>query len=55
MTPDILAGELKKLTRDVPVLVTHTKPGHLHLIEQELEEMNLARVELIEQGKTYDF
>jgi len=55
MTPDILAEELKKLTKDVPVLVTHTKPGHLHLIEQELEDMNLARVELLEQGKTYNF
>ena len=55
MTPDILAAELGKLTKDVPVLVTHTKPGHLALIEQELEKLNLERVELIEQGKTYNF
>lgn len=55
MTPAILAAELEKLTKDVPVLVTHTKPGHLALIEQELEELNLERVELIEQGKTYNF
>ena len=55
MTPDILAGELKKLNKDVRVFVTHTKPGHLPLIEQELEKMNLARVELIEQSKIYNF
>ena len=55
MTPDMLVGELKKLSKDVPVFVTHSKPGHVLLIEQELEKMNLARVELIEQGKTYNF
>ena len=55
MTPDILASELKKLTKDVQVLVTHTKPGHLARIESELETLNLPRVELIEQGKTYTF
>ena len=51
----MLVGELKKLSKDVPVFVTHSKPGHVLLIEQELEKMNLARVELIEQGKTYNF
>ncbi len=55
MTPDMLVGELKKLSKDVPVFVTHSKPGHVLLIEQELEKMKLARVELIEQGKTYNF
>ena len=55
MTPDILAGELKKLTRDVPGLITHTKPRHLPRIEAELEKLKLSGVELIEQGKTYTF
>ncbi len=55
MTPRILASELKKLTRKVPVLVTHTKPGHLARIESELDALGLANVELIEQGKTYQF
>jgi len=55
MTPDILAGELKKLTRDVPVLITHTKPGHLPRIREELKKLGLPGVELIEQGKTYHF
>jgi ribonuclease BN (tRNA processing enzyme) len=55
MTPLILASELRKLTGKVPVLVTHTKPGHLTRIEKELAAMGLAGVELIEQGRTYEF
>ena len=55
MTPDILAGELKKLTKQVRVLITHTKPGHLPRIDAELQKLKLPGVELIEQGKTYTF
>ncbi len=55
MTPRILASELRKLTGKVPVLVTHTKPGHLPRIQQELVDMGLDGVELIEQGRTYEF
>jgi ribonuclease BN (tRNA processing enzyme) len=55
MTPRILASELRKLTAKVPVLVTHTKPGHLQRIEKELAVMGLDGVELIEQGRTYEF
>lgn len=55
MTPDILASELKKLTREVPVLITHTKPGHLARIRDELKQLNRQDVELIEEGKTYKF
>jgi ribonuclease BN (tRNA processing enzyme) len=55
MTPRILASELRKLTGKVPVLVTHTKPGHLARIEKELAAMGLVGVELIEQGRTYEF
>jgi ribonuclease BN (tRNA processing enzyme) len=55
MTPRILASELRKLTGKVPVLVTHTKPGHLSRIEDELAAMGLDGVELIEQGRTYEF
>ena len=55
MTPDILAGELKKLTKQVRVLITHTKPGHLPQIEAQLKKLNLPGVELIVQDKTYTF
>lgn len=55
MTPDILATELKKLTRKATVLITHTKPGHLPRIQAELKKLNLPGVELIEQNKTYTF
>ena len=55
MTPDILATELKKLTRKARVLITHTKPGHVSRIEAELKQLNLTGVELIVQNKTYTF
>ncbi len=55
MTPRILASELRKLTRKVPVLITHTKPGHLARIQEELEGLGLEGVALIEQGRTYEF
>jgi cAMP phosphodiesterase len=55
MTPDILAAELKKLTRQARVLITHTKPGHVSRIEAELKQLNLPGVELIEQNKIYTF
>lgn len=55
MTPAILASELKKLNKDVPVFITHTKPGHLARIRKELVALGLRDVELIEQDKTYTF
>ena len=55
MTPGILAGELKKFPKDVPVLLTHAKPGNLTRIKQEIRALNLSSVELIEQNKTYTF
>jgi cAMP phosphodiesterase len=55
MTPGLLKKDLEKLTRDVPVLITHTKPGHVARIEKEIRELGLDRVELIEQDRTYEF
>ncbi len=55
MTPNILAEELKKLKKQVRVLIAHTKPGHLQQIDAELKKLNIPGVELIEQGKTYTF
>jgi ribonuclease BN (tRNA processing enzyme) len=55
MTPELLKKDLEQLTRDVPVLVTHTKPGHVARIESEIRGHGLDRVELIEQDRTYEF
>lgn len=55
MTAEILAQELEKLDRDVPVLVTHTKPGHLPQIRKEIRALKRGNLELIRQGKTYTF
>ena len=55
MTASILASELKKLKRQVPVYLTHTKPGHLARIEKEIRAIKKHPIELIEQGRTYEF
>jgi ribonuclease BN (tRNA processing enzyme) len=55
MTPNLLAADLAKMTRSVPVLITHTKPGHAARIESELRALGLEGVELIEQDRTYEF
>ena len=55
MTPDLLVAELKKLTKQVRVLIAHTKPGHLPQIDAELKKLDIPGVELIEQGKIYTF
>lgn len=54
MTSDLLATELAKLKTKVPVLITHTKPGHVERIAEELAALELESVELIEQGRTYE-
>lgn len=55
MTSSILASELSKLNSKVPILITHTKPGHVERIARELEELALDNVKLIEQDETYEF
>lgn len=55
MTASILAGELAKLKRDVPILVTHTKPGHLDRIRKEIGSLKVGSISLIEQERVYDF
>ncbi len=55
MTPDMLAGELRKMTREVPVLITHTKPGHVERIRKQLDALGLEKVELLEEGREYTF
>lgn len=55
MSPNLLLADLEKLKRDVPVYVTHRKPG----FEDEIEEMLLAagddRIRLVEDGDVLTF
>ena len=55
MTPAMMAVELRKLTREIPVLITHTKPGHVERIRKQLDALGLENVELLEEGREYTF
>ena len=56
LTPRTLAGELAKLTRDVPVYLYHLKPPYVDELRAELAETVLPRpVEELRQGEIYGF
>lgn len=55
LTPRTLVSELRKLEREVPVILHHLKPPCVEEIRREVHELYLPQVELIEQGRTYTF
>ena len=54
LTPRLLGRELRKLRRDVPVRVTHMKPGYEARIEAELAALGDARVRPLVQGEVLE-
>lgn len=55
LTPEMFAGELKKLSRPARVIAIHIKTAFDEQIKKELTELNLPNVEIGEPGKTYEF
>jgi ribonuclease BN (tRNA processing enzyme) len=55
LTPVGLSEELKKLEIDVPIYVHHLKPRFIDAIEKELAFIEGRNIELLEQGRIYDF
>jgi ribonuclease BN (tRNA processing enzyme) len=56
LTPRSLGDELKKLDdKKVKVLALHLKPQYRERILSELADLRMARVGVVEIGKTYDF
>jgi ribonuclease BN (tRNA processing enzyme) len=53
LTPQTLDTELRKLKRDVPVLLYGAKPRHLARIHAEVRALRRRRVAFLVQGKTY--
>jgi len=53
LTPQTLDTELRKLKRDVPVLLYGAKPRHLARIRAEVRALRRRRVAFLVQGKTY--
>lgn len=52
MTPALLLADLRKLKRDVPVHVTHLKPGYADGIRVALEAGGDGRLTFLEPGST---
>jgi 3',5'-cyclic-nucleotide phosphodiesterase len=55
LTPAMFAAELKKLTRDVPVYVTHIKPEHRLRVIDELRSLRERRLRILEDGQLLEF
>jgi cAMP phosphodiesterase len=56
LTPALLAGELDILGRPgVPILVFHMKPIHVDSIKAELNAIGRDNIELLHDGRSYEF
>jgi ribonuclease BN (tRNA processing enzyme) len=55
LTPQTLDTELRKLKRDVPVLLYGAKPRHLTRIKKQVRALRRRRVGFLVQGRTYVF
>lgn len=55
-TPSSLKAELAKMPKDIPVILTHLKPGFREVIQKEVGELNEKRVRILEQdGEVFEF
>src|SRR5512136_1724351 len=55
LTPQTLDTELRKLVRDVPVLLYGAKPRHFDRIKRQVRGLGRRRVGFLVQGRTYAF
>lgn len=55
LTPGKLAGELKKLRREVPVAIYHLTPGDKPVILPQIDAIGHPRLSLLEQDATFEF
>jgi cAMP phosphodiesterase len=55
-TPGSLKVELTKMPKDIPVILTHLKPGFREVILEELSELNEKRLRVLEKdGEIFEF
>lgn len=55
LTPKLLQAELRKLRKDVPVLVTHVKPDARQEVHEEIAALKDPRIRILVQGETIPF
>lgn len=53
LTPAGVGRQLGKLDREIPVRIYHCKPDVIFEISEELDRIDHADIEMLEQGKTY--
>ncbi len=54
LTPRLLGTELAKLRADVPVHITHMKPGYEDDLRREIDALGDSRVRILQQGATLE-
>ena len=55
MSPGLLLADLQKFERDVPVYVTHRKPGFGKAVEAQLRAAGDERLRYVRDGDVYQF
>jgi 3',5'-cyclic-nucleotide phosphodiesterase len=55
LTPATLGREIDKLKKDVPVYLYGFKPKHLGRIERQVKALKRRRLNVLVQGRTYNF
>jgi cAMP phosphodiesterase len=55
LTPELLAADLKKLDRDVPVFAVHIKPSNREQVLRELQELKIPDVHVGEVDYNYEW
>ena len=55
LTPRLLAGELDKLQRDVPVYVYGAKPRHFTRIQRQIRALGRRQVRLLSSPRVLTF
>lgn len=56
LCPSLLLEELRKLRKDIPVHVTHLKPGEMSLIMQEIERgVKGEKPKMLANGQVFEF
>ena len=55
MSPNLLLADLQKLTVDVPIYITHRKPGYEDAVEAELRAAGDDRLRFVKDGDVFEF
>lgn len=55
LTPRMFSDELGKLQHDVPIIAVHIKTAFDAQIRKELQQLGIAKIEIGDPGKTYEF